>query len=288
VAHILRLLLQRLRVLTDSLVAAGMPVGSEVFEEEHATKQGNRACELMDTLEEMPLRRQDQLLLLKGSLQQCMAHLPRVCKWDSIGFAVTLSGARAVDSACFIMGSNNVGEAAWRQMLLPTRQGGLGLRNTSAVEGCAACMAAEAMAQSVMATGPAEFRPFEGLSGAQLRPAWQALHAECEDLWDAELSEVTDQDLPAIMDAQRAVGQHKAQQAYADLLAAAGTASDAGRAACARLRSCACVPASAWLPALPTTWALTLRDKKVQASLRHRFGVAQIPPMHRVCNANVA
>jgi hypothetical protein len=96
-----------MRVLTESLLA---------FEEEHATKQGNRACELMDTLEELPLRRQDQLLLLRGLLQQRMAHLPRVCKWDSIGLTVTLAEARAVDSVCFIMGSNNVGEAARRQM----------------------------------------------------------------------------------------------------------------------------------------------------------------------------
>jgi hypothetical protein len=80
------------------------------------------------------------------------------------------------------------------------------------------------------------------------------------------------------MDAQRAVGRHKFQQDYADLLAAAGTASDAGRATCARLRSCACGPAWAWLSALQATWALTLRDKEVQASLRHHFGVAQMPP----------
>jgi hypothetical protein len=231
----------------------------------------------MDTLEGLPLRRQDQLLLLRGSLQQRIAHLPRVCTCDSIGLAVTLE-ARAVDSACFIMGSNNVGEVARRQMLLPTGHGGLGLRNMSTVEGRAAYMAAAAMAQSVMATGPAEFRPFESLSGAQRRPAWQALHAEYGDLWDAALSEVTDQDLPAIMDAQRAVGRHKAQRAYADVLAAAGTASDAGRATCARLHSRACGLALAWLSALPTTWALTLRDKEVQASLRHRFAVAQMPP----------
>jgi hypothetical protein len=139
-------------------------------------------------------------------------------------------------------------------------------------------MAVAAMAQSVMAPGPAESRPVKGLSGAQLRPAWQALRAESGDLWDAALSELRDQDLPAIMDAQRAVGRHKAQWAYADLLAAAGTASDAGRATCARLRKCAYGLASAWLSALPTTWALTLREKEVQASLRHRFDVAQMPP----------
>jgi hypothetical protein len=155
-----------MQVLPGGLLAAGTPVGSEAFEEEHATKQGNRACELMDTLEGLPLQHQDQLLLLRGSIQQRMAHLPRVCKWDSIGLAVTLVEVRAVDSAYFIMVSNNVSEAAQRQMLLPTRHGGLGLCNTSAVESRAAYMAAATMGQSVMATGPAEFRPFEGLSGA--------------------------------------------------------------------------------------------------------------------------
>jgi hypothetical protein len=69
-----------MRVLPDGLVAAGTPVGSATFVEEHAAKQGARVCKLMDTLEGLPLRRQAQLLLLRGSLQQRMDHLTQVCE----------------------------------------------------------------------------------------------------------------------------------------------------------------------------------------------------------------
>jgi hypothetical protein len=37
-----------------------------------------------------------------------------------------------------------------------------------------------------MRHGPAEFRPFDGPSDAQLRPQWEGLHEKAETLWRLE------------------------------------------------------------------------------------------------------
>jgi hypothetical protein len=140
----------------------------------------------MDELLALPLGDQDRWLVLHGSLQKRVAHLPRGCKWEHVGPAVVRAESKAVDCAFAIMAQARMDVPPTDQLTLPMRYGGLGLAHTGQEEGDAAYLSAVATTQLAMRHGPEEFHPFGGPSGAQHCPQWEGLHDKAETLWRPE------------------------------------------------------------------------------------------------------
>jgi hypothetical protein len=90
------------------------------------------------------------------------------------------------------------------QLTLPMRHGGLGLAHTGPEEGDAAYLSAVATTKLAKRRGLAEFRPFDGPSGAQLCLQWEGLHDKTETLWRPEDRVVSQGSMGAIAEAQRA------------------------------------------------------------------------------------
>jgi hypothetical protein len=152
------------------LLAAGTPIGTPSFQTANAESCATRACNLIDKLLELRLGDQDRWLVLHGSLQKGVAHLPRGCTREHIGPAVVRAESKAVDCAFAIMAQARIDGPPMDQLTLPMCPGGLGLAHTCPEEGDAAYLSAVATTQLAMRHGLAEFRPFDGLSGAQLCP----------------------------------------------------------------------------------------------------------------------
>jgi hypothetical protein len=129
-----------------------------------------------------------------------------------------------------------------------------------------------------MQGGPAAFLPFQGPSSAELGPLWAALHDSAGALWLPTYREIDESSLGSIASAQNTYSRHTANLRAAALLASYNTATEDGKRARARLLSCACRPASAWLDTLPLSRALELKSGEFQTSLRHRLGLAVLPP----------
>jgi hypothetical protein len=185
--------------------------------------------------------------------------------------------SKAVDCAFAIMAQARMNGPPTEQLTLPRRHGGLGLAHTGPEEGDAAYLSAVATTQLAMRRGPAEFRPFDGPSGAQLCLQWEGLHDKAETLWRPEDRVVSQDSMGTIAEAQRAYCQHSAQARADALLASLQDGTEDGKGARARLLSCACRPASAWLDTLPLSRALELKSGEFQTALRHRLGLAILP-----------
>jgi hypothetical protein len=261
----------------EGILAAGTPLGAPAFQTAQADTRATRACSLMEELMELPLGAQDRWLLLHGSLQKRVAHLSRGCQWQHVGPAVLRAESKAVDCAFAIMSQPRQDGPVTDQLTLPLRHGGLGMAHTGPAEADAAYLAAAATTQRAMCHGPAEFRPFDGPSGAQLSPQWEALHDTAGALWRPEFRTVSQDSIGTIAGAQRAFGRHSAQARADALLASLHDGTAEGKRARARLLSCACRPASAWLETLPLSGALELKSGEFQTALRHRLGLAILP-----------
>jgi hypothetical protein len=81
-----------------------------------------------------------------------------------------------------------------------------------------------------------------------------------------------------IAEAQRALSRHSAQARADALLASFSPGTEDGKRARARLLSCACRPTSAWLDTLPLSRAVELKSGEFHTGLRHRLGLAVLPP----------
>jgi hypothetical protein len=176
---------------------------------------------------------------------------------------VVRAESKAADCAFAIMAQARMDGPPTDQLTLPMRHGGLGLANTGPEEGDAAYLSAVATTQLAMRHGPAGFCPFDGPSGAQLRPQWEGLHDKAETLWRPKDRVVSQDSMGTIAEAQRAYCRHSAQARTDALL----TSLQDGKRARARLLSCACRPASAWLDTLPLSRALELKSGDLQTAL---------------------
>jgi hypothetical protein len=83
----------------------------------------------MEDLTALPLADQDRWLLLHGSLQRRVAHLPRGCQWTHAGAAVQRAESQELDCAFAILGLPRVDGPVTAQKTLPN--GVLGLSCTS-------------------------------------------------------------------------------------------------------------------------------------------------------------
>jgi hypothetical protein len=266
-----------MRHAPEGLPAAGTPIGTPSFQTANAESCATRACHLMDELLAQPLGDQDRWLVLHGSLRKRVAHLPRGCSWEHVGPAVVCAESKAVDCAFAIMAQARMDGPPTDQLTLPLRHGGLGLVHTGPEEGDAAYLSAVAPTQLAMRHWPTEFRPFDGPSGAQLRPQWEGLHDKAETLWRPDDRVVSQDSMGTIAEAQRAYCRHSAQACADALLASLHDLTEDGKHGRARLFSCACCPASAWLDTLPLSRALELKSGEFQTALRQRLGLAILP-----------
>jgi hypothetical protein len=226
----------------DGLLAVGTPVGTTAFEAARAATCADKACTLMDRMQALPLADQDRWLLLLGSLQRRVAHLPRGSQWEQVGPAVHQTERKAVACALAIAGHTTEEGPLTDQVTL--RHGCLGLSRTSPELGRAAYLAASAAAHIAMRGGPESFRPFDGSSREVLRPQWEALHSEAGDLWKPELKELNPERLGHIAEAQGVFARHEAQACFDALYESYGANSVQGRSARARTRACSAAPAA--------------------------------------------
>jgi hypothetical protein len=163
------------------------------------------------------------------------------------------------------------------QMTLPLRHGGSGLSCMDPALASTAYLAAAAATHTAIREGPEAFRPFDGPSGALLRPQWEALHEGAGDLWKPELREVIPDRLGLIAEAQGTYMRHAAKLRFDALFASYDAGSQASTRDRAHLLSCACRPASARLDTLPLLPSLALNDREVQTALRRRLGLPVLP-----------
>jgi hypothetical protein len=226
----------------------------------------------MDTLDALPLPAQDRWLLLQGSLQLRVAHLPRVGEWAAVGTAVMVAEDLALQSTGAILGREIGAHDVHAQLTLPRRHGGFCLRHTNHLKGRAAYLSVTATAQRVMAAGP-----FEGPKGAQLSQQWETLHDVADGLWEADERTADATNMPTIARAQGTFGRYMAQYHVDALLESVDAAAVAGQKTLARLRSCACQASAAWLTALPMAPALELKDAEFCAAMQHRLGMSPLP-----------
>jgi hypothetical protein len=84
----------------------------------------------MDELLALPLGDQDRWLVLHGSLQKHVEHLPQGCSWEHVGQAVGRAESEAVDCAFAITAQARLDGPTIDQLTLPLRHGGLGLAHT--------------------------------------------------------------------------------------------------------------------------------------------------------------
>lgn len=96
------------------VAAAGTSVRNHVFVTAHARSCADEARLLVDRLIELPHSAQDQLLLLKLSLQTRMANLPRAASCDFVGEDVHSLKERAASALLASLdGSTDVREEAF-------------------------------------------------------------------------------------------------------------------------------------------------------------------------------
>jgi hypothetical protein len=88
----------------DGLLAVGTPVGTTAFKAASAATCADKAYALMDRMQALPLADQNRWLLLHGSLQRRVAHLPLGSEWEQVGPAVHRAERKAVACALAITG----------------------------------------------------------------------------------------------------------------------------------------------------------------------------------------
>jgi hypothetical protein len=172
----------------------------------------------MDTLDVLLLPAQDRWLLLQGSLQVHVAHLPRVGEWAAVRAALMVAEDRAPQSTGAILRRETGAHGVHAQLTLPRRHEGFSLCHTNHLEEQAVYLSASATAQRVMAAGPAPFWPFEGPKRAQLSQQWETLHDIADGLWEADKRTPDAINMPTSARAQGTFSRHMAQYCFDTLV----------------------------------------------------------------------
>jgi hypothetical protein len=263
----------------EGLVAAGTPLGSDVFVEADARSRPN-VTGLVTALAFLPLGRQDKFLLLRSFLQARPNHLTCITLWSRL-FPHVPVAKRQVLLAALV--DHPPPAAMWSdpvvaQLALPLRSRGFGLRLTTPLEPDADFLAAASTADMAMRPALPPFQPVIPVSphccahrsvGSASRRGARPLVPE---LWALNATLLA----LVFLHAQREYGLHLADRRFADLLASAPTSSE-GTQFRARLNSCACRPASIWFETMPTSFPLTLSHLDFTPSTRLRLGLLAGP-----------
>jgi len=136
---------------------------------------------LVQTLMDLDLPVQDQLLLLRKSLQVRVSHLARCSEYEHIKEALLKAEQAILQAVLQIFGRQEC-MLDVDQLLLPLRKGGLGLHCLTANDGLlckAGYLAAAALTQQALAEGPDSLQPFTGESGDKLKQVWEQVNTAC-------------------------------------------------------------------------------------------------------------
>jgi len=264
----------------DGIAVGGSPIGTDAFVLEFMRAKTDKVAELVGKAQELPLAEQDRCLLLRLSLSARLTYAARTAPVGQCAaqvHALLDNAAAAVALGAVAPLLPFKGHTAAAQLHLPLRLGGLGFRRLDPDEHAAAGVASLALAQSAMATGPALFRPLDGPQRPLVQATWRRICeraptiSEADDVGDAHAR-------GDLANAQRALSKVLQERAHEALLLSEDATSDSGRRTLSRLHSVGCSQAGAWLEALPTHPALTLRNGPFRAALRRRLGESTVPP----------
>ena len=272
----------------DGATVCGTPLGSDAYVSGVVHVRADEVVQQVTTLMRLPLARQSQFAVLRGSLALRMPHFMRTVPWR-LAAAGTCRAEQAVLGAVASIfrlprAAGPAGPAgacaydcdAMRQLVLPLRHGGFGVRVASAVEAAAAFVAGAALSQVVLDGAPEACHPFAGPGRAALVAAWHGVFddaaADCgwaPTLRDPSAASVRET-LPTV---QQAVSRVVGDRAGAALLASFDISTAAGERGAARLRSAASGPAGAWLTALPGAPTTRLGDAAFTHAGQHLLGL---------------
>ena len=265
----------------------------------------------MDTLVQLSLSVQSQFLLLRASLQACMAHLIRPVPRESQAAHMRLTDAevwrRRPCSTCLQGWVSTVPRRRARtrravrwvdRFCFPLRHGGLGLDMQSDEVSDASFVAGAGQAERNLKGRPASLYPLQGAVGAFMLEQWRSLHArfsqhsfgemvryaeQCK--WDAAAKGPPTEFLDSengLLGVQQLVRRKGDDACHADMLSSFDLSTTQGQrdAVAARLRSWSGGPAGAFLIAIPGG-RMTLGNDMFVVSVWHRMGhhvPADVPP----------
>jgi hypothetical protein len=284
------------------LTIVGVPIGTDDYVQSELAHRARKVVALVHKCTALPLSKQTQFLLLRGSLSHRMAHLQRTVDWRHLA-ASTMCAEQAVISAAAEIFRLPAGEGPWgraplpcralEQLLLPTRHAGFGLRISSARGAKAAFLSGAASAQLLMKDAPQVLRPLDGPNRAALLTSWHELFEDCgadcdwpEAVRGFSVTAVSSV-LPVV---QRDVARCIADRQGKAFLDSWDCTTEAGKRAAARLRSSASAPGSAWLTATPGP-TTRLGDETFVVCGRHRMGLGvptTVDPPPCLCGAGCA
>ena len=279
----------------DGITVVGTHVGTDAFVRARLNAAAAKAVGEVDLLMRLPVTKQVQLLLLRQSLAVRLVHHQRTTRWELLA-----ESTRALEGAV-VAAVANIAQvpitlepsgalvqmsSAVRQMLLPIRHGGLGLRMTHPVEAKAALLTGVAVAQRVVADGPAVFQRLEGPAAPAMQRDWDCIRGVLPDVeeWVTKVSDKIDGGSPADFSSkgvrhvlpflQHAVSRSMGDKAGKAFLDGMDLCTEAGRLGAARVRSARGAPGSAFLSALPGRRRLytTIGNHSLTTILRHRLG----------------
>lgn len=265
-------------VKADGIVFAGTPIGSDNFTAAFADSAAEKVCEGIDTLVGLPLPRQDMYALLRLSFQQRLAHLTRTLPWNFLRNAIHKTEDRVHE---VVMSLTQQPSSTWtenqrKQLCLPIRLGGVGLRDTTELLADACRLSAAGLAQGHLTEGHEALQPFKGESGQDLISSWHRLVASNTELWNEQEANINPESAPVVLrSVQQDYSKHIATKRYESLLNSC-CSSRAGKKMSARLKSLACRQSGAWLTVLPIHPAVTLSNQDFSIGLRQRLGVPQM------------
>lgn len=274
-------------VVSDGLVIAGTPVGTDQYAQAHVHRRVTDTQEIIHNLLLCDVTPQARFLILQQCLQNRDTHLMRCIPWGQLAEDMNRLSNTIVSAAKQIIG---IGDAEFlhshrQQLQLPLRHGGFGLVEFDERRADAAFLSAAALAQQALSTAPPRMQPF-GDGAAHLWPRYERLVAEypevCADP-HASAEQLVDTSLPQL---QRTVNRARAQQSFDELLqvhtakaetAELPSAKELAQMDCARLRSYACREATCWLTQVPHSNRLTLQKHEWQVGARAQLGLCFLP-----------
>ena len=278
----------------EGLVVTGSPIGCADFIKSHVQKVADKVVHSIDTLMDLDVRTQDQLLLLRKSLQLRFAHMTRGAKWEHIREALEMVQSEVLDATAELVGSEGSVAEHFRaetrqQMCLPLRCGGLGIRQESESSCDAAFLAAAALTEKAMQNGSESTKPFANESGADMRAMFQSLQAR-EELQGLEklasVQELTPETVSNLLPRlQGDVSRHLEEHRHAQLLDTYSKAAEddelskrvEGERSVKRMRSVQERSAWAFLEAMPIYDRWVISDAEMKAGLRHLLGLCPAP-----------
>jgi hypothetical protein len=116
------------------IVAAGCPIGDPDFVAEEAMTSASKVESLVNALTNLELPVQDQLLLMRKSLQAKVAHYARCGQFQNIQEA-WITSEHAISQAILQIIGRKESMVDMEQMWLPIKKGGLGIQYLTALDG---------------------------------------------------------------------------------------------------------------------------------------------------------